>query len=97
MPFQLNSVRKLSNFEVIGEASNYALKTYPEFFKEHKALSETLIKAYQTRNAVIHGYIEVDYDIIWRTIERSLPEFKEHINNIPLEINPLDIEPDLER
>ena len=86
----------IRNFEIIGEASNNVLVTAPDFFQKHKNLSKILIKAYDLRNAVIHGYIEVDYDIIWNTINHDLPTFSEKVDEISLSITSSTVKPELE-
>ena len=58
------------NFEVIGEASNNIEKRFPEFVAAHPELP--LASAYQMRNAVAHGYFQVDFEILWKTIQRDL-------------------------
>lgn len=61
----------IRNFEIIGEASNSIEKHYPEFASTHPELPLTF--AYQMRNALAHGYFKVDFEIVWKTIHRSLP------------------------
>jgi uncharacterized protein with HEPN domain len=61
----------IRNFEVIGEASNNIEKRFPEFVVSHPELP--LASAYQMRNAVAHGYFKVDFEILWKTIQRELP------------------------
>ena len=61
----------IRNFEVIGEASNNIEKRFPEFVAAHPELP--LTSAYQMRNAVAHGYFQVDFEILWKTIQRDLP------------------------
>ncbi|WP_071058031.1 DUF86 domain-containing protein [Pelistega sp. MC2] len=72
----------IRNIEIIGEASNNIRKEYPQFLENHTEIAQTLRSAYEMRNSVIHGYIEVDYNIVYRTIELSLPAFKEQIYNL---------------
>ena len=60
----------IRNFEVIGEASNNIEKRFPEFVAAHPELP--LASAYQMRNAVSHGYFQVDFEILWKTIQRDL-------------------------
>jgi uncharacterized protein with HEPN domain len=57
----------------IGEASNNIDKHYPDFVTAHPELP--LAFAYQMRNAVAHGYFKVDFEIVWKTIQRDLPKF----------------------
>ena len=61
----------IRNLEIIGEASNNIEKLYPDFAAAHPELP--LSFAYQMRNAVAHGYFKVDFEIVWKTIHRSLP------------------------
>lgn len=61
----------IRNFKLIGEASNNFEKRFPEFVLTHPELP--LASAYQLRNAAAHGYFNVDFEIIWKTIHRELP------------------------
>lgn len=61
----------IRNLEIIGEASNNIEKHYPEFAASHPELP--LAFAYQMRNAVAHGYFQVDFEIVWKTIQSDLP------------------------
>ncbi|NEN76160.1 DUF86 domain-containing protein [Pelistega sp. NLN82] len=69
----------IRNIEVIGEASNNIKVVHPEFIKQNPELAKTLLIAYNMRNAVIHGYIDVDYQIVYDTAKYSLAEFKKQI------------------
>jgi uncharacterized protein with HEPN domain len=62
----------IRNFEIIGEASNNIVKRFPAFVATHPELP--LTSAYQTRNALAHGYFKVDFEIIWKTICSDLPD-----------------------
>jgi len=64
----------IRNFEIIGEAT--------------KKLSDDLKVRYPTvawkriaglRDVIIHGYFNVDYELIWGLIENTLPGFREDI------------------
>lgn len=70
----------IRNFEVIGESSNNIEKRFPEFSAAHPQLP--LSSAYQLRNAVAHVYFKVDFEILWKTIERELPELHQQIQQI---------------
>jgi len=61
----------IRNFEIIGEASNNIEKRYPDFAVSHPEIP--LSSAYQMRNAIAHGYFKVDFEIVWKTIQRDLP------------------------
>ena len=70
----------IRNFEVIGEASNNIEKRFPEFVTFHPELP--LASAYQMRNAVAHGYFKVDFEILWKTIQRELPSFYAKVQGV---------------
>lgn len=70
----------IRNIEVIGEASHRIDTRFPEFSASHPELPVS--SAYQMRNAVAHGYFEVDLDIVWATITRDLPELADLVRNL---------------
>ena len=74
----------IRNFEVIGEASNNIEKRFPEFVAAHPELP--LASAYQMRNAVAHGYFQVDFEILWKTIQRDLPSLHTKVEEIRVKL-----------
>ena len=38
--------------------------------------------AYQMRNAISHGYFKVDFEIVWKTIQRDLPGLHAQVQNV---------------
>ena len=67
----------IRNIEIIGEASRNIEKFYPDYTKEHSEVPFSL--AYEMRNAVAHGYFKVDYEVVWKTLERDIPEFERNV------------------
>jgi len=67
----------LRNLELIGEASN---RLSEEFRVEHSEIPWK--KIIGLRNIVIHGYSDVDLDIIWDIITKNIPETKKTIQQI---------------
>ncbi len=68
------------NIEIIGEASRNINKHYPEYTEQHANIPFAI--AYEMRNALAHGYFKVDLEIVWRTIERDLPELEVMIESL---------------
>lgn len=69
----LNSDRMFSNavireLEVLGEAANHISKPTQKSFPELPW--KQLIAM---RNILIHAYFDVDYDVIWETVNNDLP------------------------
>ena len=67
----------IRNLEVIGEASRNIERVHPEFAAAHPELPLAL--ANDMRNALAHGYFKVDLEIVWKTIQRNLPDLHAQI------------------
>lgn len=68
----------IRNLEIIGEAAGNIQRHFPDFATKHPDFP--LKAAYGTRNVLAHGYFKVDLDVIWKTIERDLPELEIQVN-----------------
>ena len=55
--------------EIIGEAAN---NVSDEFQEEHHQIPWRLIGA--TRNRLIHGYFDVDLEVVWEIVHADLPK-----------------------
>jgi len=64
----------IRNLEVIGEACRNIDRRYPEFAARYPELP--LVSAYEMRNALAHGYFEIDLTIVWKTLENDLPDLQ---------------------
>jgi len=71
-------------FEIMGEALNQLSRHAPDVSEQ--------IPEYQRiiafRNILIHGYAEVDSDLVWGVIERNLPELQESVAKLLNEHQP---------
>ncbi len=65
------------NFEIIGEA----VKNLPEEIKNNYS-NVPFKQIAGMRDKLIHDYFGVDYEIIYKTINDKLPEFKSQIEEI---------------
>ena len=70
----------IRNLEIIGEASRNIERAAPEFMAANPELP--LAFAYDMRNLLAHGYYTVDLVIVWKTVERDLPNLREQIASI---------------
>jgi uncharacterized protein with HEPN domain len=70
----------LRNIEIIGEAARNIERTYPEFAAEHSDVPWEDV--YLMRNRISHGYFSVDLEIVWQTIQRSIPELEKQIQRL---------------
>lgn len=78
----LNIDRMFSNavireLEILGEAANHISEKTQKLFPE---LPWKQIVG--MRNTLIHAYFDVDYDIIWKTVNNDLPLFYHQLRKI---------------
>lgn len=67
----------IRRLEIIGEA----VRHLPEEFRQKHTKIEWQDPA-DMRSALIHGYFQVDLDIVWDTIKKDLPNFKKQIKKL---------------
>ncbi len=67
-------VRELA---VIGEAANH-LST--DFTNSHNQLNIAQIIA--MRNRLVHGYRDINWDVVWRTCQQNIPELIRQLRGI---------------
>lgn len=67
----------IRNFEIVGEARRNIGRYYPAFAAAHPDVDFS--SAYEMRNVLAHGYHQVEPEIVWKTIVKSLPPFKRQI------------------
>ena len=70
----------IRNMEIIGEASRNVERYYPDFANQHSNVPFSI--AYEMRNALAHGYFKVDFEVVWKTIERDLPELENSLERL---------------
>jgi uncharacterized protein with HEPN domain len=67
----------IRNIEIIGEAAQNIQKHAPEFARQHADIPWE--DMYLMRNRVSHGYFTVDLAVVWRTVQRDIPELGRQI------------------
>ena len=70
----------IRNIEIIGEAARNIERHDPEFAQKHAEIPWEDI--YLMRNRVSHGYFSVDLAVVWKTVQRDIPELRQLL--IPL-------------
>lgn len=69
-------------FEIIGEAVRKLNKNFREEYPNIDWQAPA-----KMRSALIHGYDNIDLDIVWDTAQNNLPSFKKQIRNLLKQIN----------
>ncbi len=70
----------IRNIEVVGEAAYNIRKHHPDFAEAHAGLPWG--KTYGMRNALAHGYYQVDLDVVWNTVRDKLPRLRSDIQTL---------------
>lgn len=70
----------LRNIEIIGESARNIERSSPEFAAQHSDIPWEDV--YLMRNRISHGYFSVDLEIVWQTIQRSIPELEQQIQSL---------------
>lgn len=64
----------IRNLEVIGEAARNVQQNDPGFVAEHPEVPWSVV--YRMRNALSHGYADIDLTTVWNTAKADLPPLK---------------------
>ncbi|NDC72852.1 MAG: DUF86 domain-containing protein [Sphingobacteriia bacterium] len=70
----------IRNFEIIGEATK---KISKPFIQSHPEIPWQDMAG--MRDKLIHGYLDVDLEVVWKTVEIDLPLLKDLITEIKFE------------
>jgi uncharacterized protein with HEPN domain len=70
----------IRNIEIIGEAAQHIMRKYPEFAANHPELPWG--SAYGMRNVIVHGYFNVELDIVWKTVQNDLPRLAQQVSSL---------------
>lgn len=67
----------IRNFEIIGEATKKISKS---FTQSHPEIPWSSIAG--MRDKLIHDYLDVDLDVVWKSVEIDLPLLKDFITKL---------------
>lgn len=68
------------NIVIIGEAATQLVAEYPEFAARYPLIPWKQMRG--MRNRMAHGYFEIDLNIVWDTIQSSLPELERQLLDV---------------
>ena len=75
----------LRNLEILGEASKNLVRYHADFVTQHTDVPWE--DMYWMRNRISHGYFSIDFEIVWKTIEKELPLLEKQVRIIYEQIN----------
>ena len=70
----------IRNLEIVGEAARNILNNDPAFAAAHPDIPWAV--AYRMRNALSHGYADIDLTTVWSTVQQDLPELERKLSNL---------------
>jgi uncharacterized protein with HEPN domain len=68
------------NILVIGEAATQLINTYPDWVARHPEVPWRQIRG--MRNRMAHGYFDINLDVVWDTVQQSLPALENDLQAI---------------
>jgi uncharacterized protein with HEPN domain len=75
----------IRNIEILGEASRLLLSVAPEVATRFPNIPFAAI--YAMRNQLSHGYFSVDLEIVWKVIERDIPNLQDQLEKAVAELD----------
>lgn len=73
----------VKNLAVLGEAAQNIRREAPEFAAHHANVPWELI--YGMRNRVIHGYFDINTEVVWQTVKGDLPDLRKALERIQVQ------------
>jgi uncharacterized protein with HEPN domain len=70
----------MMNLLVIGEIATKLIQLFPEFVAARAEIPWKSIKG--MRNHIAHGYFEINFDVIWDTLQTAIPPLHEKLHII---------------
>lgn len=62
---------------VSGEAATKVMDQYPAFAEHHPQIQWRSMRG--MRNRIAHGYFDINLDVVWETVQSSLPLLKSQL------------------
>jgi uncharacterized protein with HEPN domain len=59
-----------------GEAATKLMDRYPDFAASHPHVPWRSMRG--MRNRIAHGHFDIDFEVVWETVETALPALLEH-------------------
>jgi uncharacterized protein with HEPN domain len=66
---------------VIGEAAAKVMDPNPDFTVDYPNVAWRGMRG--MRNRIAHGYFDIDFDVVWETVEAALPALLQHLPASP--------------
>jgi uncharacterized protein with HEPN domain len=71
---------------VVGEAAAKIMDASPDFVRAHPQLPWRSMRG--MRNRMAHGYFEIDYQLVWETVDSEIPKLISELAALLYDKNP---------
>ncbi len=65
---------------IIGESTSKIMSVYPDFVESHSDIQWRGMRG--MRNRIVHGYFEINLDIVWNTVRTAIPDLIRHLPSL---------------
>lgn len=65
---------------IVGEAATKIMARHPQFVIDHPELRWHQMRG--MRNRIAHGYFQINFDVVWDTVQTALPELLEKLPSV---------------
>lgn len=74
------------NVLILGEAAAQVGNEYPEWAEQHPEVPWRSMRG--MRNRLAHGYFDINLELVWDTVQLSLPALEQALVNVLAETSP---------
>ncbi|MGD0368876.1 MAG: DUF86 domain-containing protein [Acidobacteriaceae bacterium] len=65
---------------IIGEAAAKMLERHADFVERHPEIPWRSMRG--MRNRIVHGYFDIDLDLVWETVQTALPDLLHRLSGL---------------
>ncbi|MES1190056.1 MAG: DUF86 domain-containing protein [Steroidobacter sp.] len=65
---------------IVGEAASRIVERAPDFAEKHAAIPWKSMRG--MRNRIAHGYFDINLDVVWDTVQSSLPALLKQLSSL---------------
>lgn len=67
---------------IIGESAKKIIEGYGEFAEKYTEVPWHNMRG--MRNRIAHGYFDINFDVVWDTVQTALPALLKQLNALPI-------------
>jgi len=81
----LQAINRISRYvQGLDESARNIERSFPEFAAQHPEIPWTDI--YLMRNRLSHGYFSIDMELVWKTVQRDIPDLEKQLHHLQRDV-----------